>query len=599
MLFRSYCAGDNRWGQTGSDINPGVNYLRDYIFASTAASANHACGLTPGGAAWCWGKGSEGQLGNGTYVASSAQPVSVTPGRVFTSLAADAASNHTCGLGTSGDAWCWGYNYFGQLGTGDTANRANPVAVGGGLTFASLAVGGNHTCGLTHAGVAWCWGLNVNGQLGDGSRANRTTPGLVATSGNVVVPVTATPTVGPAPSVVPTTVPGTAVGARSVRVTNVTDTSFTVSWATDRATTGTIRWGPDDGTTPATVANDRRGASTVSTVHYVTVSGRTPSSRYRFDVVSDSTVDANGGAHYVATTGSTLAITTPSLTYGTVSLRDGGVPSGVIVQVVASGSNGTSAPLTDLIVASDQRTWAVNLGNLRTATLDAPFAFTDATVLTVTADGGADGSAVGTVTVADALTGSLSLTMSDEVTVSLQTGWNLVALRANPASPMLVPDACRAINATATGAAVEVNRWIDSGWEGHFCALPPHRFAIEAGEGYFVRMSAPATWTYRGTLLASPVTRSLGAGWNLVGASAVSGTPSTAAGSCAHLNAAQAGTAIEVDRWIDGGWEGHRCGLPPNDFTLEAGRGYFIRLVRPATWAPTGASPVSASAVQR
>jgi hypothetical protein len=60
----------------------------------------------------------------------------------------------------------------------------------------------------------------------------------------------------------------------------------------------------------------------------------------------------------------------------------------------------------------------------------------------------------------------------------------------------------------------------------------------------------------------------------------------------------QAGTAVELDRWINGGWEGHRCGLPPNDFPLEPGVGSFVRLTRPATWAPAGSAPVSSASVR-
>ena len=51
------------------------------------------------------------------------------------------------------------------------------------------------------------------------------------------------------------------------------------------------------------------------------------------------------------------------------------------------------------------------------------------------------------------------------------------------------------------------------------------------------------------------------------------------------------GTVVELDRWEVGAWEGHRCGLPVNAFPLQAGRGYFVRLTRPAIWAPAGGAP--------
>ena len=41
-----------------------------------------------------------------------------------------------------------------------------PVAVTGGLTFRQVAVGDQHTCGLTTGNQAYCWGQNWYGQLG-------------------------------------------------------------------------------------------------------------------------------------------------------------------------------------------------------------------------------------------------------------------------------------------------------------------------------------------------------------------------------------------------------------------------------------------------
>ena len=49
---------------------------------------------------------------------------------VVTSGPGDGASQHTCFLSV-GLVKCWGYNNYGQLGTGDTANRYSPTTVAG------------------------------------------------------------------------------------------------------------------------------------------------------------------------------------------------------------------------------------------------------------------------------------------------------------------------------------------------------------------------------------------------------------------------------------------------------------------------------------
>lgn len=46
--------------------------------------------------------------------------------------------------------------------------------------------------------------------------------------------------------------------------------------------------------------------------------------------------------------------------------------------------------------------------------------------------------------------------------------------------------------------------------------------------------------------------------------------------------------ATEMDRWQNGGWEGHLRGLPLNKFGIEESRGYFVKLTRPVTWAVPG-----------
>jgi hypothetical protein len=78
---------------------------------------------------------------------------------------------------------CWGGNTVGQLGNGSTTTSLTPVAVSGGLSFATVSVGYESTCGVTTFGAAYCWGDNSYGALGNGSTTNSLTP--VAVSGGL------------------------------------------------------------------------------------------------------------------------------------------------------------------------------------------------------------------------------------------------------------------------------------------------------------------------------------------------------------------------------------------------------------------------------
>ncbi len=86
-------------------------------------------------------------------------------------------------------------------------------------------------------------------------------------------------------------------------------------------------------------------------------------------------------------------------------------------------------------------------------------------------------------------------------------------------------------------------------------------------------------WTAVGGASASV---SLLAGWNLV-SMALRPVVTTTAESLA-----QTVGAAEVATWQGGAWVSHLAGLPPNNFDLAPGRGYFVRLPAPAVWQTAG-----------
>jgi len=185
----AYCWGENDSGQLG-DGTTTTNRLTPtavsggVAFASLTAGYYHACGVTAGGAAYCWGYGFSGQLGDGTMTDHRSSPAPVTGGVRFASLTG--GYWHTCGLTTQGVAYCWGNNNWGQLGDSTRTARSTTGQVAGGIVFAKLTAGGRHSCGLSPAGAAYCWGWNGFGQLGDGTTIIRLTPVPVVVPGGLV-----------------------------------------------------------------------------------------------------------------------------------------------------------------------------------------------------------------------------------------------------------------------------------------------------------------------------------------------------------------------------------------------------------------------------
>ena len=172
LAGRAYCWGADTLGQLG-DRSGGLMHSTTpipildstLVFRSISAGNEHTCGVTTSGSAYCWGEGASGQLGNGV-ADSSDVPIQVSGNISFASIAA--GRRHTCAVDTSGNVHCWGDNALGQLGTGSAGGvQLTPVQVSGAAGFSAIAAGDDHTCGIA-GGQVRCWGQSDFGQLGDG-----------------------------------------------------------------------------------------------------------------------------------------------------------------------------------------------------------------------------------------------------------------------------------------------------------------------------------------------------------------------------------------------------------------------------------------------
>ena len=81
----------------------------------------------------------------------------------------DGGWRHTVAATASG-VWAWGWNKFGQLGLGRTADVCTPTAVealsGEGARMELVSCGWKHTLLVTEAGEFYAMGRGTNGQLG-------------------------------------------------------------------------------------------------------------------------------------------------------------------------------------------------------------------------------------------------------------------------------------------------------------------------------------------------------------------------------------------------------------------------------------------------
>jgi len=134
----------------------------------------HTCVIDKLGSLWCWGDGSNGQLGYG------GEENQIEPVRIGAEIDSweivSAGDKHTCGLKSDDSLWCWGGGSSGQLGYGGEENQLKPIRVSGAADWSFVSAGRDHTCGLKVDGSLWCWGAGGDGQLGYGGRGNKSEP---------------------------------------------------------------------------------------------------------------------------------------------------------------------------------------------------------------------------------------------------------------------------------------------------------------------------------------------------------------------------------------------------------------------------------------
>jgi alpha-tubulin suppressor-like RCC1 family protein len=178
--------GSDEFGQLGtgsqtlfpSPVKAGDSFMsvRSSPTQSVLTAGNsHALALKSDGSLWSWGYNTYGQLGSGTTTASSA-PFQVGTG--YRSVTAGYA--FSLAIKSDGTLWAWGDNSYGQLGDGTTSQRATPLQIGTG--FVSVAAGFCHSVGIKVDGTLWAWGCNDQGQLGDGTTNATWIPKLIGSN---------------------------------------------------------------------------------------------------------------------------------------------------------------------------------------------------------------------------------------------------------------------------------------------------------------------------------------------------------------------------------------------------------------------------------
>lgn len=171
------------WGSDGGtkyapelvrDLAGGQAVLDQVVALSTGIG--HACALRKDDSLVCWGANDTGQLGNGstTKIARNRYITVDVDGEPISTFVCGGA--HTCAVTTSGVLYCWGANNQAQLGTATASYQPSAWPLKNDVLKDVVALhsgfGAAHSCASIRDGRLYCWGYNYYCNLGAGNCPN-------------------------------------------------------------------------------------------------------------------------------------------------------------------------------------------------------------------------------------------------------------------------------------------------------------------------------------------------------------------------------------------------------------------------------------------
>ena len=180
------------------------------------------------------------------------------------------------------------------------------------------------------------------------------------------------------------------VQPKSINISNVTSSGFTVSWLTENPTVGSVIYGTGDKLNLKAIDyRDQQTQETKSyTTHYVNVEGLSASTKYSFKINSgdNNNLYDNGGRPFEVSTGPNLGTQPPTdIIYGKVLTKDKKPAQGAIVNINLAGAASLSS------LAGKEGMWARALHIARSQDLKSYLSYdAESSVLTIQATNGTD-----------------------------------------------------------------------------------------------------------------------------------------------------------------------------------------------------------------
>jgi hypothetical protein len=152
---------------------------------------------------------------------------------------------------------------------------------------------------------------------------------------------------------------------KKIKLTNVADTSFTVSFFTDGKTAGFVKYGTEEKSLKSQASDDRdqlTGNISSYNLHHITIRGLQPATTYYYVLGTGSNkeiFDNNGAAFKITTAKKTGSPPAAKTAYGTVLEASGGPAEGAVVYLSTDGAGEMSS------LVKNSGSWAIPLSTAR------------------------------------------------------------------------------------------------------------------------------------------------------------------------------------------------------------------------------------------
>lgn len=176
----------------------------------------------------------------------------------------------------------------------------------------------------------------------------------------------------------------TEITPKDIRFSNITDSSFAISWVTSKATQGFLVWGNSKSNLNRTELNS---LGEENSLNYIEINGLSPETDYYFKIVSDNYEFDNEGIPWHVKTGKQLDFSgPPNHIFGSIQEPAGSLSKSIIVYATAAGSS----PLSTLTTESGN--WVIPISNARSKDLNSNIEIKESeSVIEISVQGGALG----------------------------------------------------------------------------------------------------------------------------------------------------------------------------------------------------------------